>query len=102
MSLLKKLTREADNSAKGFETFRNETSGELPTSMENLGSTLGELTQEFLDGKLTAEEYKASFKGITAEAKELTKAFEEGARLTKSLRTEEERRADELENIHEA
>ena len=46
--------------------------------MENLGSTLGELTQEFLDGKLTAEEYKASFKGITAEAKELTKAFEEG------------------------
>lgn len=98
-SLLKKLTREADNSAKGFETFRNETSGELPTSMENLGTTLGGLTQEFLDGKLTAEEYKASFKGITAEAKELTKQFEEGARLTKSLRSEEERRADELENI---
>lgn len=97
--LLKKLTRSAEDAGKGFENFRNVTTGELPESMTNLGGTLGTLAQEFLDGKVSADEFKASFKGITAEAKELTKAFEEGSRLTKSLRTEEERRADELENI---
>lgn len=97
--LLKKLSREADVAAKGFDGFKNEMTGELPAAMSGLGDTLGELSKEFLDGKMTAEEFRESFKGITSEAQEMSKAFSEGQRLAKELRTEEERMADELENI---
>ncbi|MGI9458428.1 MAG: hypothetical protein ACR2NF_00380 [Pirellulales bacterium] len=97
--LLKKLSREADVAAKGFDGFKNEMTGELPAAMSGLGDTLGELSKEFLDGKMSAEEFRASFKNITSEAQEMSKAFAEGERLAKSLRSEEERMADELENI---
>lgn len=96
--LLKKLSREAESAGKGLEKFRD-SGGTLPPTMETLGGVLGDLSQDFMDGKIGAEEFKASFKGITAEAKEMSAAFEEGARLTKSLRTEEEKRSAELENI---
>ena len=97
--LLNKLSSEADRSAKGFEKFSSAASGELPAAMTNLSTDLQALSQSFLDGGITQEEFRAKFKATTEEAKSLTAAFEQGARMTKELRTAEERRADELERI---
>ena len=97
--LLNKLSSEADRSAKGFQNFTDKASGELPGAMADLGSSLQQLSEDFVNGGMTADEFKASFQGITDEAKEMTAAFEQGARMTKELRTVEERRGDELARI---
>lgn len=97
--LLNKLSTEADKSAQGFEKFSSAASGELPSAMTNLSSNLEALSQSFVDGGITQEEFRAKFKATTEEAKALTAQFEQGARMTKELRTAEERRADELERI---
>lgn len=97
--LLNKLSSEADRSAKGFESFTDKASGAMPDAMQDLGSSLQKLSEDFVNGGLSAEEFRSQFKGVTDEAKELTAAFEQGKRMTKELRTAEERRGDELDRI---
>jgi phage-related protein len=97
--LINKLGRGAESAAKYFDTFRDAATGELPAAMQEIVDQAGQLTTQFRDGQISSDAFAAGIQAISSEAGNLTKAFQEGVSITAQYRTEEEKRASQIERL---
>ncbi|NBW15917.1 MAG: hypothetical protein EBR82_48830 [Caulobacteraceae bacterium] len=95
---LQKLDEQAKASASVFTQFAK-TSASAAEAQLKVGTDIEALNAKLKSGEITAKEYADSFAAIQQGAKDLAASFAEGARLADQLRTEEEKRAIQLEKI---
>jgi hypothetical protein len=95
---LQKLDEQAKASASVFTQFAK-TSAAAAEAQLKVGTDIEALNAKLKSGEITAKQYADSFAAIQQGAKDLAASFAEGARLADQLRTEEEKRAIQLEKI---
>lgn len=97
--LIQKLGRGAESAAKYFDSFRDSATGELPAAMQTIVDQAGLLASQFREGQITSDAFAAGIQAISSEAGNLTKAFQEGLSVTAQYRTEDEKRAAQIERL---
>ena len=95
---LDQLAKQAEKATAVFSPFLEKTAA-AGKVQEEFGAKLADLAQKLKDGAIGPKEYAAAFAGLSDEAKAAASAFEEGLRITEEARTEDERRADQLQRL---
>jgi len=95
---LNQLDEQANKSAQVFQEFAKTTVAAVEAQAQ-VGTDIAAITEQLRTGQITAQEFAKAFATVEANAAALGRTFAEGARLTESLRTAEEKRAIELERI---
>lgn len=95
---LDKLAAQAEKATAVFVPFA-EKSAAAGKAQEDLSAKFSALAQQLRDGAIGPEQYAAAFGKLAEKAKASAAAFEEGLRITAEVRTEEERRAEELARL---
>lgn len=95
---LQKLSGEADKVAKVFDEFAR-TSEAAARTQDGLNAKFAELSRLLDSKQLSPQEFASQWAELQAEVKDTAAAYAEGARITESVRTAEERRADTLARL---
>ena len=97
--LINQVGRGAEQAARYFENFRDAASGALPSAMQTIVDQAGALTTQFRAGAVDSAAFAEGIRGLAAEAANVSKAYQEGAGITAQYRTEEEKRAAQVERL---
>lgn len=97
---LDRLAQQAEKATAVFQPFADKTAA-AGRAQEEFAARFETLAQQLRDGAVAPEEYAAAFGRLTEEAKASAAAFEEGLRVTRELRSEEEKRAEELGRLQD-
>ena len=95
---LEKLGQQAEKTLGDLNSFASGTSGAAQAAADSFRQQFDGLAASLAAG-LNAEEYARQFGVLQDQVRETAAAFQEGARVTERFRTEDERRADELERL---
>lgn len=95
---LDRLAQQAEKATNVFTPFAEKTAA-AGKAQEEFAAKFSSLADSLRDKIIGPQEYAAAFAKLTAEAKASAAAFEEGLRITAEVRTEEERRAEELAKL---
>lgn len=95
---LQALGRQAENSARLFESFTGATAA-AAAAQAGIATEYKLLASTFQAGLITAEEFKAGLADIATSAQQQAAAFAEGARITEQVATAEERRTQTLDRL---
>lgn len=96
---LQRLQQESDKTSAIFEKFAS--SSELGAqAQQQFDAASAALLQTLRDGNITRDEFVKQFSELEAGARETAAALAEGARVTESTRTVEERYAAEIERLN--
>jgi hypothetical protein len=88
----------ADRSLQALDKFASGSSAAAAAQARAAGD-FGKLA-EALQAGLDPQEYARQFAALQASTKDLAAAFEEGARVTEQAKTEDEKRADQMERLN--
>jgi hypothetical protein len=97
---LDSLGKQAEKATAVFQPFADKTAA-AGRAQEEFAAKFETLAQQLRDGVVAPEQYAAAFGKLTEEAKASAAAFEEGLRVTREVRSEEERRAEELGRLQD-
>lgn len=97
---LDRLAQQAEKATAVFQPFAEKTAA-AGRAQEEFAAKFETLAQQLRDGAIAPDEYAAAFGRLTEEAKGSAAAFEEGLRVTRELRSEEEKRAEELARLQD-
>lgn len=97
---LKQLDAEAAKVTEVFKTFGGATEG-AGRAQQQFATDLAFLQSALRTGKIDGEQFAAEFKNISDAANATAESFREGARITEQSRTEEEKRAAQLERLQQ-
>ena len=97
---LDNLGKQAEKATAVFQPFAEKTAA-AGAAQQEFAAKFEALAARLADGTIGAEEYAAAFGKLSDEAKASAAAFEEGLKITAALRTEEERRVEELGRLQE-
>lgn len=97
---LKQLDTEAAKVTEVFKTFGTATEG-AGRAQQQFATDLAFLQSALRTGKIDGEQFAAEFKNISDAAAATAESFREGARITEQSRTEEEKRATQLQRLKE-
>jgi hypothetical protein len=97
---LDNLGKQAEKATAVFQPFADKTAA-AGRAQEEFAAKFETLAQQLRDGVVAPEQYAAAFGKLTEEAKASAAAFEEGLRVTREVRSEEERRAEELGRLQD-
>jgi hypothetical protein len=97
---LKQLDTEAAKVTEVFKTFGGATEG-AARAQQQFATDLAFLQSALRTGKIDGEQFAAEFKNIADAADATAESFREGAKITEQSRTEEEKRAAQLERLKE-
>lgn len=95
---LDRLAQQAEKATAVFQPFADKTAA-AAAAQEDFADRFSALSEQLRSGIVAPEEYAAAFGKLTEEAKASAEAFREGLRITAELRTEEERRVEELAKL---
>jgi hypothetical protein len=104
---LTQAERALDNLGKQAEKVTNafgplaEKSAAAALAQEQFADKFSALADQLDSRVITPQEYAAAFEQLAAEVDSASKAFEEGARVAERYRTEDEKRAIELQKIQD-
>jgi phage-related minor tail protein len=90
---LDNLGKQAEKATAVFQPFADKTAA-AGKAQEEFAAKFDRLAQQLRDGVIAPEQYAAAFGKLSEEAKAAAAAFEEGLRVTREVRSEEERRAE--------
>jgi len=96
---LEKLGQQADKTTAVFDKFAKDSQA-AATAQASLNQRFEELSQQ-LAGGLNAAEYAKQFEALQQEVRQTADAFEEGVRVTRELRTEQEIHAERIARLNE-
>jgi hypothetical protein len=96
---LEKLGQQADKTTAVFDKFAKDSQA-AATAQASLNQRFEELSQQ-LAGGLNAQEYAKQFEALQQEVRQTADAFEEGVRVTRELRTEQEIHAERIARLNE-
>jgi hypothetical protein len=96
---LEKLGQAASKTTTVFDKFAKD-SAAAASAQDSLNKRFADLAQQ-LQGGLNAREYAAQFAALQQEVRETADAFEEGARVTRELRTEQEIHAERMARLND-
>lgn len=96
---LEKLGQQADKTTAVFDKFAKDSQA-AATAQASLNERFEELSQQ-LAGGLNAAEYAKQFEALQQEVLQTADAFEEGVRVTRELRTEQEIHAERIARLNE-
>jgi hypothetical protein len=96
---LEKLGQQADKTTAVFDKFTKDSQA-AATAQASLNQRFDELAQQ-LAGGLNAQEYAKQFEALQQEVRQTADAFEEGVRVTRELRTEQEIHAEKISRLNE-
>jgi hypothetical protein len=97
---LDNLGKQAEKATNVFTPFADKTAA-AGKAQEEFAAKFELLAQQLRDGVVAPEQYAAAFGKLSEEAKASAAAFEEGLRITREVRSEEERRAEELGRLQD-
>lgn len=97
---LDNLGKQAEKATNVFTPFADKTAA-AGKAQEEFAAKFESLAQQLRDGVVAPEQYAAAFGKLSEEAKASAAAFEEGLRITREVRSEEERRAEELGRLQD-
>ena len=97
---LDNLGKQAEKATAVFQPFADKTAA-AGKAQEEFAAKFESLAQQLRDGVVAPEQYAAAFGKLSEEAKASAAAFEEGLRITREVRSEEERRAEELGRLQD-
>lgn len=97
--LINKLGRGAESAAKYFDNFRDATTGELPSALQEIVDRAGQLTSEFRAGQSDSESFAAGMAEVASEASTLSKAFQQAAQITASVITPQEKYDQQIQEL---
>lgn len=95
---LDNLAKQAERATAVFAPLTG-ASANAAAAQEKFADRFAKLAQQLKDGTIAPKDYADAFGKLTDQAKAAATAFEEGARITAEVRTEEERRVDELARL---
>lgn len=95
---LEKLGGQAAKVTKVFDDFAR-TSEAAARTQDGLNSRFAELSRLLDSKQLSPQEFASQWAELQAEVKDTAAAYAEGARITESVRTAEERRADTIARL---
>jgi hypothetical protein len=97
---LDNLGKQAEKATAVFQPFADKTAA-AGKAQEEFAAKFESLAEQLRDGVVAPEQYAAAFGKLSEEAKASAAAFEEGLRVTREVRSEEERRAEELGRLQD-
>jgi len=96
---LEQLGQAASKTTTVFNKFAKDSEA-AASAQDSLNKRFADLAQQ-LQGGLNAREYAAQFAALQQEVRETADAFEEGARVTRELRTEQEIHAERMTRLND-
>lgn len=97
--VLQNLGKQAASAARLFDSFAG-SSGAAAAAQQQVATDIAFLGSALKTGQVSAEQYATELNAITQAAQQQAAAFAEGARITESVATAEEKRARQLENLN--
>jgi len=96
--VLQNLGKQASGAARLFDAFAGSSSA-AAAAQQQVATDVAFLNSALKTGQVSAEQYATELNAITQAAQQQAAAFAEGARLTESVATAEEKRARQLANL---